>query len=266
MPKIEKDKYYTEDSLAQYCVNKTFEILGSNWDRIIEPSAGAGAYLKYLPENTLAYDIAPEASNIIESDYREVKLPYIERSLVIGNPPFGRANKLSVQFIKSSLLHSDYISFIQPISQLNQNRTMKDTELLYSEDLGNCKYSGRNVHCCLNIYHKCKDGHKQNFDIPGILECRHIFRSGKYQHSDEILNYPWDFRVSAWGTIHLLAENETCPNEVVFRVKPEMYNWLKEKLEKCDYKALLSCVTTPNLPAWRLRKWLKEEYEKENRE
>jgi hypothetical protein len=77
-------------------VNKTFEILGSNWDRIIEPSAGAGAYLKYLPENTLAYDIAPEASNIIESDYREVKLPYMERSLVIGNPPFGRANKLSV--------------------------------------------------------------------------------------------------------------------------------------------------------------------------
>lgn len=263
MPKIDKDKYYTEDSLAKYCVEKTFEVLGSQWDRIIEPSAGAGSYLKYLPEDTLAYDIAPEADNIVEADYREVRLPHIERSLVIGNPPFGRANKLSVQFVKNSLLHSDYISFIQPISQLNQNRTMKDTELLYSEDLGNCQYSGRTVHCCLNIYHFCKDGHKQNFDIPGILECRHIFRSGKYQHSDDILNYPWDFRVSAWGGIHLLGPDETCPNEVVFRVDDSIRDWLEKKLKECDYQALLSCVSTPNLPAWRLRKWLKEEYEKE---
>lgn len=263
MPKIDKDKYYTEETLAQYCVDKTFEILGTDWDRIIEPSAGAGAYLKYLPKNTLAYDIAPEAEGIETADYREVKLPYLERSLVIGNPPFGRANKLSVQFIKASMLHSDYVSFIQPISQLNQNRTMKDTELVYSEDLGTLQYSGRSVHCCLNIYHKCKDGHKQDFSIPGIIECRHIFRSGKYQHSDDILNYPWDFRVSAWGNIHLLADDETCPNEVVFKVDDDIKNWLEKKLRECNYQSLLSCVSTPNLPAWRLRKWLKEEYNKE---
>lgn len=94
--KIPNDKYYTEDALAEYCVRKTYEILGSNWDRIIEPAAGAGAYLKYLPQGTLAFDIAPEADGIETADYRTVELPYIERSLVIGNPPFGRANKLSV--------------------------------------------------------------------------------------------------------------------------------------------------------------------------
>lgn len=263
MAKIALDKYYTEDNLAKYCVEKTFEILGSDWDRIIEAAAGAGAYLKYLPANTLAYDIAPEADGIIQADYREVKLPYMEKSLVITNPPFGRANKLSVQFVKASLAHSPYLSFIQPISQLNQNRTMKDTELLYSEDLGTLPYAGRLVHCCLNIYHYCKDGHKQDFSIPGIIECRHIFRSGKYQHSDDILNYPWDFRVCAWGTIHLLGENEFCPNEIVFSVDDSIKNWLRDKLENCDYKALLSCVSTPNLPAWRLRKWLKEEYQKD---
>ena len=70
MPKIDKDKYYTEETLAQYCVNKTFEVLGTDWNRIIEPSAGAGAYLKYLPKNTLAYDIAPEAEGIETADYR----------------------------------------------------------------------------------------------------------------------------------------------------------------------------------------------------
>lgn len=265
MAKIPLDKYYTEDALAEYCVKKTYEILGSDWDRIIEPSAGAGAYLKYLPKNTLAYDIAPEAEGIITADYRDVVLPYMERSLVIGNPPFGRANKLSVQFIKASMAHSPYASLIQPISQLNQNRTMKDTELLYSEDLGIMKYAERPVHCCLNIYHKCIGGHKQDFSIPGIIECRHIFRSGKYQHEDAILNKDWDFRVSAWGTIHLLKQDETCPNEIVFKVEDSMKEWVGRKLEECDYQSLLSCVSTPNLPAWRLRKWLKEEWNKEQK-
>ena len=46
-------------------------------------------------------------------------------------------------------------------------------------------------------------------------------------------------------------------------VDDSIKNWLREKLENCDYKALLSCVSTPNLPAWRLRKWLKEEYQKD---
>lgn len=116
MAKIANDKYYTEEKIAEYCVKRTFSVLGNNWERIIEPAAGAGVFLKFLPPDTLAYDILPDVENIITADYREVKLPYKERSLVIGNPPFGRANKLSVQFIKQSLKHSPYISFIQPIS------------------------------------------------------------------------------------------------------------------------------------------------------
>lgn len=261
MAKIALDKYYTDEKLAQHCIDVTFDLLGNEWDRIIEPSAGDGSFLHLLPEDTIAYDIAPETENIIEADYRETKIPYMEKSLVIGNPPFGRANKLSVQFVKHSLTHSPYVAFIQPISQLDQNRTMKDTELLYSEDLGKIAYSGKKVHCCFNIYHYCKDGHKQNFDIPGIKTCRHIFRTGKYQHSDELLNYPWDFRVAAWGSIKLLGEDEQATNEIVFEIDDEAIRpWLEKALRECDYQELLSCVSTPNLPAWRLRKYLYELY------
>ena len=41
-------------------------------------------------------------------------------------------------------------------------------------------------------------------------------------------------------------------------------NYIEKKLKECNYKALLQCVASPNLPAWRLRKWLKEQWEKEN--
>lgn len=261
MAKIALDKYYTDPDLAKRLVDKTFEILGDEWERIIEPAVGDGSFLQHLPTHTIAYDIAPEVPNAIIQDYRTVQLSYIERSLVIGNPPFGRANKMSVQFVIASLRHSDYVAFIQPISQLNQNRTMKDTELLYSEDLGKIEYSGRKVHCCFNIYHKCKDGHKTDYTIPGITS-RHIFRQGKYQHNDELLNKDWDFRVSAWGKLRLLADGEYADNEIVFTVTDDLRNWLDEKLHECNYESIAGYVTSPNLPVWRLNKWLFEEHQK----
>jgi len=96
MPKIAFDKYYTEDTIAEKCVNKTYELLGKEFTRVVEPSAGGGSFLKFLPNTTQAYDILPEAENIIEQDYLKLELPYLDNSIVIGNPPFGRANKLSV--------------------------------------------------------------------------------------------------------------------------------------------------------------------------
>jgi len=265
LSKIKYDKYYTEDNIAEYCVKKTFEVLGNKWLRIIEPAAGGGAYLKYLPETTLAYDIKPEAPGIVEQDYLKLVLPYMERSLVITNPPFGRANKLSIQFIKKSLEHSDYISLIQPISQLNNDNSVSGVDLVYSEDLGTLPYSGRPVHCCLNIYVANPDHKRELATFPGLIECRHIFRTGKYKHSEKILNTKWDFRVGAWGNIKLLEDDETCTNEVVFRCTDEVKPWLYKKLKECNYNDLISCVTTPNLPSWRLRNYLRDEWYKEEK-
>ena len=59
MAKIHNDKYYTPDLV----VKKVIEVLEKDvmpiekFTRIIEPSAGAGAFLNYLPEETLAFDI-----------------------------------------------------------------------------------------------------------------------------------------------------------------------------------------------------------------
>ena len=256
--KLSLDKYYTQDSLAEYCINKTYEALGNTWDRIIEPSAGSGSYLKYLPECTLAYDIKPEMTKIIEQDYLELELPYIKNTLIIGNPPFGRANKLSVKFIKKSLEFGDYISFIQPISQLNNDR-IAGVDLIYSEDLGPLEYSGKKVHCCLNIYKANKDHKRNAYNIPGVT-CRHIFRTGSEKHSQELLDKQWDFRIAAWGVPRLLNDGEYCTNEVVIECLPEYKEKIEKLLKDCNYQSLLSCVSLPNLPAWRVKKYLWERW------
>ena len=120
MSKIENDKYYTPVDLAKYCIDKTFEIIGKeNITDIIEPSAGNGSFSNQL--DCTAYDLYPEGDNIIKQDYLKLDLPYKKGRLIIGNPPYGKGNTLSVKFYKKAIKECDYISFIQSISQLNNN-------------------------------------------------------------------------------------------------------------------------------------------------
>lgn len=60
MAKRYQDKYYTPASVVK-AVLKVIEkeiMPLDKFNRIIEPSAGAGAFIKELPESTISYDIA----------------------------------------------------------------------------------------------------------------------------------------------------------------------------------------------------------------
>lgn len=157
MAKIENDKYYTSRELAEYVVNKTKDIIGKeNITEYLEPSAGGGVFLDFLDKPYLAYDLYPEDDRIVKQDYLELDLEYEQGRCIIGNPPYGNHNILSTQFYKKSIQLGDYIAFILPISQLNNNHEMYDYDLIYSEDLGRRLYSNITVHCCFNIYKKPK--------------------------------------------------------------------------------------------------------------
>lgn len=151
MSKIEHDKYYTPVDLAKYCIDKTFEIIGKeNITEIIEPSAGNGSFSNQL--DCIAYDLYPEGDNIIQQDYLTLDKSYKKGRLIIGNPPFGDRNTMSVKFYKKSIKLGDYIAFILPISQLNNNQQMYEFDLIHSEDLGKRYYENIDLNCCFNIY------------------------------------------------------------------------------------------------------------------
>jgi hypothetical protein len=88
----------------------------------------------------LAYDIEPEDDRIKQQDFLELNLEYKKGRCVIGNPPFGNRNTLAVKFYKKSIKFADYVSFILPITQLNNNIQMFEFNLIYSEDLGSRDY------------------------------------------------------------------------------------------------------------------------------
>ena len=135
MSKIKNDKYYTPPKLAKKLIDYTFKVIGAhNITEVIEPSAGNGSFSLQI-DNCLAYDIEPEHKSIIKQDFLKLDVPYKKGRLIIGNPPFGSRNKLSEAFYNKSVSIGDYIAFIQPISQYNNNNSLYKFNLIKSIDL-----------------------------------------------------------------------------------------------------------------------------------
>lgn len=121
--RIITDKFYTNSNVVELCftaLNKYQSLL--NDYKIIEPSAGSGAFLDKLSKYDFdAFDIEPPETkyNIVKEDFLELDLNKYNKSLAfIGNPPFGRQSSIAKKFIKkiSNCNKTNLIAFILPKS------------------------------------------------------------------------------------------------------------------------------------------------------
>lgn len=257
MAKIDNDKYYTPIELAKYCIDKTYEIIGrENILEVIEPSAGNGSFSSQL--DCMAYDIKPEHENIIKQDYLTLELPYKQNRLIIGNPPYGRCLSLAQKFYKKSIEIADYIAFILPISQLNNTQSMYEFDLIYSEDLGLKNYSGKELHCCFNIYKRNPNGLNKSKKIK--LKDIKIIRQDSKGYSD-ILDY--DLRMCYWGNGSagkILKDNETYSAEykIIINNKKLKDNIIKI-LTEVDWKNELNKIAMLKIQQFHICNLLKRE-------
>lgn len=261
MAKIVNDKYYTPVELAKRLIDKTYEVIGKeNISDVIEPSAGNGSFSLQIPNTCLAYDIEPEDDSIIKQDFLTLDYGYLWGRLIIGNPPFGTRNTLSVKFFKKAIQLGDYVAFIQPISQLDNNQQMYEFDLAYSEDLGIIKYSDRNLHCCFNIYKRSDNGglnEKKNYKLKDV-EVKEYRRGGSYKKPTH-----WDYAICSWG-------NGSCGNlvEYVGQYAQEQYisilnesyrDAVMKVCETTDWKNLYNSVAGKKIQTWKIYKYLKEQ-------
>lgn len=117
--KEENDKFYTKPEVSKLCIDM---IDLSDFDLIIEPSAGCGSFSKQI-DNCIAYDLVPEDNTIIQQDFFELDITqFIGRKvLTIGNPPFGVQNNLAIRFFNKAAQYSDTIAFILPKSFMKES-------------------------------------------------------------------------------------------------------------------------------------------------
>ena len=264
--KIPLDKYYTSPELAKYVVEKTKEIIGSeNITEYLEPSAGAGVFLDYLDKPYLAYDIEPDDVRVVKQDYLELDLEYKDGRCAIGNPPYGSRMNLVVQFYKKSVILGDYIAFILPISQLNNNIKMYEFDLAYSENLGVRKYSDRDIHCCLNIYKRNEKGlnKKHSYKLKDV-EIKEDITSGNPKR-EKIVKYDdfqYDIRICFWGsaTGQEVEYERQYAHEFCIKVHNKKYREKVLSVIKCTkWDEIYPTVATPALYQWQVYKHLKEQ-------
>lgn len=179
----QKDQFFTPRDTAKYCVNQFKNIVPLQDEHLytyIEPSAGSGNFLPFLPQSrTISFDIEPLNSNIQRQDFLTWK-PDINQSqkfIVFGNPPFGLRGHLALKFINHSNDFADYVCFILP--QLFESdgkgvprKRVYNYNLIHSEKLDtqfhDPKGNNVKVNCVFQIWSKkdtCDEYNLQNDNI-----------------------------------------------------------------------------------------------------
>lgn len=112
---IEHEQFFTKPEVASDVSNIIKE---QPWFKelsaFIEPSAGGGALLKHFP-GAKGYDLVPQGEGIEQADFlsHEFKTDP-SKTLIFGNPPFGRGGSLALKFIRKAAELADTIAFILP--------------------------------------------------------------------------------------------------------------------------------------------------------
>lgn len=139
-----KEQYYTPLSTCSYCVEKLLELGADKSACWLEPAGGTGNFIESMYSagisQVISYDIQPKHRDVIKTlDFLRENLSHFPSPVItLTNPPFGRANSLSVPFFNKVATISSMIGFIVPKSWRKWsviNRLDQRFHLIYDEEL-----------------------------------------------------------------------------------------------------------------------------------
>ena len=153
------DQFYTKDSVAKQCYETLLHHINmDDYDIVLEPSAGKGAFFKLFPiDKRVGLDIDPKCEGVATLNYFDFSPRAQKTYIVVGNPPFGRISSLAVKFFNHSTF-AKIIAFIIPRTFKRvsiQNQLSLHFHLLYTEDLplNPCCFEPKmSAKCCFQIW------------------------------------------------------------------------------------------------------------------
>ncbi len=162
------DRYYIKNYLAKELVEIVTEKIKEKSLFFIDPNAGNGAFLTFLLQTdgkVSAYDKNPTSPYVIKADFfnlvQKINEKNDETIVVIGHPPFGKNNDITIQFFNEAAKYSSYIAFVLPY-KFNQIHIAKKLNpyfhLIYEKKLpqNSFEINGKDhdVSCVFCIYKK----------------------------------------------------------------------------------------------------------------
>jgi predicted RNA methylase len=268
------NKFYTHPDIAKIFVDKINSISPLNqYDLILEPAAGSGNILQFLPETTIGMDIEPENINIIKQDffsyqpYDKLFGPYntYNKIACITNPPFGKGymNPLAKRFFNHAAEFSDLIAFIVPAKWHTSWKIQKQLNekfgLYYSDILPPKSFllDGKpyNVNCCMQIWSKEKLGinlkiserpktSHEDFDL--FLTCDNVSRR-KIIREQLKENQYWEFGLKYWGKIHVCSMEDIPVDTTTHYLFKSFKPYVKDIVEQIDWEKYVTNMGAPNV-------------------
>lgn len=267
------DKFYTNPEVAKKFVNiiNTYFPL-DDFDLIIEPSAGNGNILQYLPSKSLGLDISPEADNIQKQDFFEYESPYHPltnniKIACVGNPPFGSGymNPLAKAFFNHAATFSQLIAFIVPAkwqtSWKVQFQLDKSFGLYFSEILPKNSFlldgEPYDVPCCMQIWSKVKPSKLNDIrirerpptkhnDFEMFLTCDNVPKLPLIREQIKNQEY-WEFALKYWGQIHICNFDEVPPETTTHYLFKSNKHYVRNIFEQIDWSKYVSNMGAPNV-------------------
>ena len=270
MSRKDLDQFYTKPEIAKLFVEKINDLVPlERYDMVIEPSAGTGNILQYLPEGSLAFDLEPKVSGIVKKDWFEFEYDILEnpksRIAVVGNPPFGIGymNPLAKGFFNHSAKFAEMIAFIVPAKYHSSWKVHKQLDshfgLYFSEILPKDSFISDekpyNVNCCMQVWSKTSLGENkrilinpptshEDFDI--FLTCDNV--EGRIEARKQLAEREyWEFGLKYWGKIGI-CEIEDIPIETTthYLIHPHK-PYVREVFEIIDWRKYVTNMGAPNL-------------------
>jgi len=267
------DKFYTTPEVAESFSKKVDEICDfSSFDQIVEPSAGSGNFLSYLPDRTIALDLVPEGENIIQQDFFEYESGYHPlyisiRVLTIVNPPFGSGymNPLAKGFFNKAATFSEVIAFIIPQKFMSswkvQYQLDKSFGLYYSEEVPKFSFTSDgkpyDVNCCAQIWSSVPitgltdirirtrpPTTHEDFEL--FLTCDNVQKRAQVRTQIKNGQY-WDFALKYWGKIGVCEMDSVDPETTTHYVFKTSKPYVRKVFESIDWSNYVTNMGAPNV-------------------
>ena len=266
------DQFYTSPEVAKKFVEKINELTDLNdYDLVIEPSAGTGNILQYLPRNTYAIDLDPKVDNIVKQDWFEYFSEYCPftnpiRIAVVGNPPFGTGymNPLAKGFFNHAAEQgAETIAFIVPAKYHSSwkvhKQLNKEYGLFYSEILPDDSFikdgQPHDVTCCMQVWSKQRLGESIRImkspptahpDFDMFLTCDNVIGRPEARRKLEAKEY-WKFGLKYWGKIGV-CEIDDIPVETTthYLIHPHK-DHVRKIFEDIDWSKYVTNMGAPNV-------------------
>jgi predicted RNA methylase len=266
------DQFYTDPKIAKIFVDKINKLIPLKYfDLVIEPSAGSGNILKYLPKNSLAFDLDPKADGIVKMNWFDYKPSVTEilqdrmKIVVVGNPPFGTGymNPLAKGFFNHAAKFADTIAFIVPAKyhsswkvhkQLNSNFGLYFSEILPKNSFIK---DGQpyDVNCCMQVWSKRKLSKNLRIlkapptshpDFDMFLTCDNV--AGRPDARKKLKNKEyWKFGLKYWGKIEVHEIQDIPVNTTTHYLIHPFKDYVRDVFEKIDWSKYVTNMGAPNV-------------------